>query len=317
MTYFNLIRTTVFAGTLAFFAIAKANEIENLPSDFTRNFSVSKKGVITPLGSSPVLDAKFTIDSNAGSPRVYSKSSGTTAWHVGSAPCVQNKQFNCLSVYTRNSSKIRGNQMNPLAAEDHQGNYSLYRVNKDTGILSSVINCKSKYTVNTTVDESSLKDCHEYTQKKCTDWSNFILNESGLVNGEIEKARECTDLVKRIDKAQLKASQIFQSDLKESEKDLKSQFEDSTRGDKNLRIAAGVKVMNSKSNPALSQYEHLVERSNDCAANTAWFEKGTLNTDYLKGLFDSTQTTEPAKSSQSGSSSKVQKSNGAQGKTSQ
>ncbi|MBY0553988.1 hypothetical protein K2P97_05645 [bacterium] len=185
--------------------------------------------------------------------------------------------------------------MNPFADEDHLGNYSLYRVDKNTGVLSSVIKCKSMLTTKLTVDEGSLKNCHEYSQNKCSEWLNFINKESGLVNGDMEKARECTDLFAKIDRARLRAVQIFQGDLKNSQKDLETQFDDSTRADKGLRIAASVKVTSSKPHPTLLKYEDLIDHSSECASNAAWFEKDQRHQEYLRRLF----ATSPTKGSSS------------------
>lgn len=266
-------------------------QIEGLPADFTASFDVSPKGVITPRTGVKVTDPKFSFEPGNDGSRVFSKSDDTTAWHVGSVPCPQNKQLNCVSVYNRDSRKIRGNQMNPFADEDHRGSYSLYRFNKDTGVLNSVIKCgSSTFTTTMTRDQANLKKCFEYTENKCKDWFKFINNESGLNNDDIQKAQQCVDIFAKIDRARIKMTQIFQSDLKDSQKDLESQFDNSTRGDRGLRIAASVTVNNSKPNPTLLNFQDLVERSNDCSTNAALFEKNKQTQyDYLRNLFPPVQ----------------------------
>ncbi|MEQ1722881.1 MAG: hypothetical protein ABL930_06865 [Pseudobdellovibrio sp.] len=276
-------------------------QVSGLPADFSNLYDISAGGVVT---AKPSRNARgntgVTFEQNAASTRVLSKGEGTAAWYVGSTPCPQNKQLNCVSVYNRDSHKIRGNQMNPLADEDHYGKYTLYRFDKDKENLHSVIKCGgSTFTTKLTRNAGNLKNCYEYTESKCKEWSQHI-NEN-FSDGDGQKAEQCISLFKKIDQSRVKMVQLFQSDLKSSQKDIESQFDEATRADNNgIRISSSVEMNNPIKSPAILTYKDLVDRSNDCSENIALFQNKKFDQRaYIRGLFNVPGVSETPASSRS------------------
>lgn len=274
-------------------------EISGLPKDFLANFDLTENGTIRQRDSSKTSD-KFKVERSGDSTRVFSKSSGTTAWHVGSNPCPQNKQLTCLSVYNRDSSRIIGNQHNPFADEDHKGTYSLFKFDKTSGVLQSAIKCKSKFTVSTVRDSGNLKNCFEYTQASCKTWNTYLENESGLTGAEVDIAKQCIDIFKKIDKTRIKAAQLFQSKLADSQKDIESQFDDATKSDGSLRMIADVKITTEPVSPSILHFQSLIDHTTSCGEYETLFEKNrSAQSEYLRRIFQQTPaSTTPADSQQ-------------------
>ncbi len=256
-----------------------------LPQEFQQSFTLNSNGEIQKKSSVGISSEAYTVKFNDAGVKVFASSTGTTAWYVGSNSCSQNKDLKCVSVYNRDSSKIQGNQMNPFASENHLGSYTLMRINPKKQSESSVIKCNSSFLKKTIRDSGDLSNCAQYTKKSCADWENELGNSPAITALE-QKAEMCEQVAKDITKLRTRMKTIFQSDLKDAEKDIQNNFDAATAGDRGIGLIADVKTKEMKINPNVLIYRDIFERSNDCVKYS-----NIIGTDYsMKDLFSTTDS---------------------------
>lgn len=278
----KLIFSLVSVFTLSNMALAQNFE---LPQEFQHSFTLNSNGEIQKRNSSSTASDAYTVKFNDAGVKVFASSTGTTAWYVGSNSCSQNKDLKCVSVYNRDSSKIQGNQMNPFASENHMGSYTLMRLNPKKQSESSVIKCNSSFLKKTVRDSGDLSNCVQYSKKSCAEWETELGNSAAITTLE-QKAQMCEQVANDITKLRTRMKTIFQSNLKDAEKDIQNNFDQATAGDRGIGLVADVKTNEMKINPNVLIYRDIFERSNDCVKYS-----NIIGNDYsMRDLFSTTDS---------------------------
>lgn len=240
-------------------------DLPDVPKEFNRYYDVNSKGEIKNINSKlPSTLSEGKLDAVV--TRVFSTADDTTAWHVGSIPCSQNKELNCVSVYNKKKSQSTGNQES-LINKNRQdtSTYTLYQLNPKKPELNSVFACNSKFTTGGIRDSGDLSGCVKYSKDICDAWSKTIAAKKSFFAELAEKGDECSALFQDAEQLKIEMKNIFQSDLKDASKELEKNFAESTRGQSGLRLTTKVAVQLEKElNSHASTYQDIFKRSEAC-----------------------------------------------------
>lgn len=259
----NLLCFSIF--TMILTAQTVYADLPDVPKEFYRYYDINNKGQIRNINSKlPSSLAETKSDSTV--TRVFSTADSTTAWHVGSIPCSQNKELNCVSVYKKTDSRSIGNQQS-LTNKNRQdtSTYILYQLNPKKSEQNSVFSCNSKFTTGGLRDNADLSGCVKYSKDSCEAWAKTVAAKKSLLIELADKGQECSKLFQDTDQLRIDMKNIFQGSLKDSEKELSKNFDDATRGNEGIRLTTKVAVQpDQELNSQISNYQDIFKRSEGC-----------------------------------------------------
>lgn len=256
----------IFVSLNIYSQISTAADLTNdLPTAFFSNYNITSEG--------DLVRTAVSADNSIGTPYVFDRSEkdGVIDWSVTSYPCKQNKAFRCIGIYKNEKSKVIGNQMSFTSSVVSTSGFTLLRMNPNNGEQNSVIKCNSKFTENLTQDDANLANCVEYSKANCKKWTDYSNTEE--FKKVVSKAKECTDIMKSIDNINIQLRKTFQSEIKQSEKDIAKSFDNATHPDRKFSIPTDVEYSQDKLSPHISTYKDIFDRTSDCAKYESFFVK--------------------------------------------
>ena len=267
---------------LTFFALIFSTpvsqaDLPDVPREFYRYYDVNNNGEIRNINSR--LPATLTESkSDSVVTRVFSTSDNTTAWHVGSIPCSQNKELSCVSVYNKKKSRSTGNQLS-LINKNRQdtSTFTLYQLNPKKSEQNSVLSCDSKFMTGGVRDRADLSGCVKYSKENCQAWEKAVAVKKSLFKKLAEKNNECSKIFRDADQLKIEMKNIFQGDIKDSEKELSKNFDEATRENTALRLPTNVELQpETDLNSQIGNYQDIFKRSEGCETYSEVFGE-TLN----------------------------------------
>ncbi len=240
-------------------------DLPDAPKEFYRYYDLNNKGEIRNINAK-IPASLNESKSDATITRVFSTADDTTAWHVGSIPCSQNKEFSCVSVYTKKDSRSTGNQQSFLNKNRQDtSTFTLYQLNPKKPEQNTVVSCNSKFTTGGVRDRADLTGCVKYSKDSCDAWAKTVAAKKSLFTELAEKGAECSKLLQDADQLKIDMKNIFQGDIKDSEKEISKNFDEATRGNAGLRLTTKVALQPDKDlNSQISTYQDIFKRSEGC-----------------------------------------------------
>lgn len=244
-----------FSLTYSLFSFAAGDSYTDVfPAGFLSKYVLQPDGQILNVGDKSIVQEVFN----------NSKIDGSLEWSVKSIECPQNKAFKCVGIYTQKDSKIVGSKMNPLASALSNSGFTMLKINPENGEQNSVVKCTSKFTQNTTRDEAKIANCVEYSKANCQKWVDFVSQNRAEVSKVIEQVEECTAVMKSVDKINVNLRNIFQGEIKQSEKDISLAYDNAAHPDRWVGVGTKTEFTQDKLSPHVSSYMDMFTRSKDC-----------------------------------------------------
>ena len=266
-----MMKTKLFLSLSILLGFIQAHaEIPNLPvpQEFDRLYSVSTQGEILPRYNSVKTPDNIKVKVVDSGLHVFNTSNDTTAWHVGATPCSQNKEFKCVSIYNRKSSKSTGNQQSFLNKNrKDDADFSLIQINSSNPLDNSVIKCNSQFVTGAVRDKADLSGCVKYTRTSCAKWMDVLSSEKNIIllTTLNKKGEECAKMLNDASDLRRSMNSVFQDDLKNSEKEITRNFDLATSDNNGLRIQTELELKKlPELSPNVTIYKDLFERLDDC-----------------------------------------------------
>lgn len=268
-------------------------EISDLPvsREFDRLYSINSKGEIQPRIDSVKKSDSVKVDVVDSGLKVYNTSNDTTAWYVGSIPCSQNKEFKCVSIYNRKTSKSTGNQQSILDKNrKDQSDFTLIQMNPKKSEDNSVVKCSSQFVTGAFSDKADLSGCVKYSKSACENWSE-VLNSGknkSLFAALAKKGEECSQLLNDATELRRSMKSIFQADIENSVKEISNNYDQATKGNEGHFLSTKVEINKAPElSPNIAVYKDLFDRIDDCNNYAQVFvSDATRARERLKGLDD-------------------------------
>lgn len=279
LKFFSVVSLVAVCFVSTIHAQMTMDQYSQADDSFKKNFEITDKGIVQFMSGRNAPKSITTSMSDNNSVKAYKvQSNGTIDWSVGSQPCSQNKEFNCLGIYNRSNTIEKGNKQNPFGKEYRTGDYTLYRINSKNPKESSVVSCSdTSLLINTAIDDANLKNCVQYSQPACDAWFKAVAEDPTLGSSLFENEQYCKDLLSKGDKLRAKMNTIFQSDLKSISKDISINFNNITNVDKTAHIDSNVQIPENNSSPVIANKSVLLitdalERSKACKKYESIFD---------------------------------------------
>lgn len=287
---------------LGFNALAEISELP-VPREFDRLYSINSKGEIQPRYGSVKTPDSIKVDVIDSGLRVFNTAKDTTAWYVGSAPCSQNKELKCVSIYNRKSSQSTGNQQSFLDKNrKDESDFTLIQMNPKKSEDNSVVKCSSQFVTGALRDKADLSGCVKLSKSTCENWSQVLSSDKNrsLFAALAKKGEECSQMLNDASELRRSMKSIFQDEIKNSEKEISRNFDEATRENGGLRIVSKVEIKQAAElSPNITVYKDLFDRIDDCNSYSQVFvSDATRAKERLNSVLDQA----PAKTKKTNSS---------------
>lgn len=259
-------KALVFAlvSSYSIFSFAGSYFVDSIfPSGFYANYILLPNGAIVKASDKSKAMEVFN-----------NKKDGSLDWSVNSMPCAQNKSFQCVGVYIAEDTKVQGNQMNPFADAVSKGGFTMLKLDPKNAENNSVIKCKNKFTQGMVRDEGRLANCFEYSKAICKNWYDYINKNAAEFSQVVDKVQECESVMKSVDKININLRNIFQGEIKQSEKNISELYDATTHPDRSVGLTTKTEFTQDKLSPHILTYKDIFERTSDCKSYEDIFTKG-------------------------------------------